>query len=83
MEGIQKYQVALVNVLRKKQPVWLIGKDKYDDVDWFTDNPNRAGGTVVAWTDATVAQYCSYIKEILTADWAVSNRPAVEVSAFG
>ena len=38
---------------------------------------------VVARTDATVAQCCSYIKGILTTDWAVSNWPAVEVSAFG
>ena len=58
-------------------------KGQYDNAEWFKDNPNRAGGTVVARTDATVAQYCSYIKEILTADWAVRNRPAVEVSAFG
>ena len=58
-------------------------KGQYDDADWFKDNPNRAGGTVIARTDATVAQYHSYIKEILTMDWAVSNRPAVEVSAFG
>ena len=36
-------------------------KGQYDDADWFKDNPNRAGGTVVARTDATVAQYCSYI----------------------
>ena len=58
-------------------------KGQYDDADWFKDNPNRAGGTVVARTDVTVAQYCSYIKGILTTDWAVSNRPAVKVSAFG
>ena len=58
-------------------------KGQYDDADWFKDNPNRAGGTVVARTDATVAQYCSYIKGILTTDWAVSNQPAVKVSAFG
>ena len=56
---------------------------QYDDADWFKDNPNRAGGTVVTGSDATVTQYCSYIKGILTTDWAVSNRPAVEVSAFG
>ena len=37
-------------------------KGQYDDADWFKDNPNRAGGTVIARTDATVAQYCSYIK---------------------
>ena len=58
-------------------------KGQYDDADWFKDNPNRAGGTVVARTDATVGQYCSYIKGILTMDWAVSNRSAVKVSAFG
>ena len=58
-------------------------KGQYDDADWFKDNPNRAGGTVIARTDATVAQYCSYIQGILTMDWAISNRPAVEVSAFG
>ena len=58
-------------------------KGQYDDADWFKDNPNRAGGTVVARTDATVAQYCPYIKGILTTNWAVSNRSAVKVSAFG
>ena len=58
-------------------------KGQYDDADWFSENPNRAGGTVVAQTDATVAQYCSYIKGILTNDWAVSNRPAVKVSTLG
>ena len=30
-----------------------------------------------------VAQYCSYIRGILTNDWALSNRPAVEVSVLG
>ena len=58
-------------------------KGQYDDADWFNENPNRAAGTVVARTDATVAQYCSYIKGILTNDWAVSNRPAVKVSTLG
>ena len=58
-------------------------KGQYDDANWFKDNPNRTGGTVVARTDATVAQYCSYIKGILTTDWAVSNRPAMKVSVFG
>ena len=58
-------------------------KGQYDDADWFKDNPNRVGGTVIARTDATVAQYCSYIDEVLTMDWAVSNRPAVEDNAFG
>ena len=55
-------------------------KGQYDDADWFKDNPNRAGCTVIARTDA---QYCSYIKGILTMDWAVSNRLAVKVSSFG
>ena len=58
-------------------------KGQYDDADWFNDNPNRAGGTVVARTDATVAQYCPYIKGILATDWEVSNWPAVTVNAFG
>ena len=34
-----------------------------DDADWFNENPIRAGGTVTTETDATVAQYCSYIRE--------------------
>ena len=54
-----------------------------DDADWFNGNPNRVGGSVVTRTDATVAQYCSYIRGILTKDWALSNRPAVEVSVLG
>ena len=54
-----------------------------DDADWFNGNPNRAGGSVATETDATVAQYCSYIRGILTKDWALSNRPAVEVSVLG
>ena len=58
-------------------------KGQYDDADWFNENPNRAAGMVVARIDATVAQYCSYIKGILTNDWAVSNRPAVKVSRLG
>ena len=58
-------------------------KGQYDDADWFNENPSRAGGTAVARTDAIVAQYCSYIKGILTNEWAVSNRPAVKVSALG
>ena len=57
---------------------------KYDDdADWFNGNPNRVGGSVATETDATVAQYCSYIRGILTKDWALSNRPAVEVSLLG
>ena len=54
-----------------------------DDADWFNGNPNRAGGSVATETDATVAQYCSYIRGILTKNWALSNRPAVEVSVLG
>ena len=57
-------------------------KGRYDDADWFKDNPNRAGGTVVVRTEATVAKYCSYIKGILANDWTVSNRPAVKASVF-
>ena len=58
-------------------------KGQYEDADWLNENPNRAAGTVFARTDATVAQYCSYITGILTKDWAVSNRPAVKVSMLG
>ena len=58
-------------------------KGQYKDADWLNKNPNRAAGTVFARTDATVAQYCSYITGIRTKDWAVSNRPAVEVTTLG
>ena len=54
-----------------------------DDADWFNENPNRAGGKAATGTDATVAQYCSYIRGILTKNWAVSNWPAVKVSVLG
>ena len=54
-----------------------------DDADWFNGNPNRVGGSVITGTDVTVAQYCSYIRGILTKDWALGNRPAVEVSVLG
>ena len=54
-----------------------------DDVNWFNGNPNWAGGSVATEPDATVAQYCSYIRGILTKNWALSNRPAVEVSVLG
>ena len=54
-----------------------------DDADWFDGNPNRVGGSVITGTDATVAHYCSYIRGIPNADWAVSNRPAVESSVLG
>ena len=51
---------------------------QYDfDADWLDGHPNRRGGSVISGTDATVAQYCRYIKEIPTKDWALSNRPAV------
>ena len=44
------------------RPVAVLTSQKgmYGDADWLKDNPNRAGGTVVARTDATVAQYCPY-----------------------
>ena len=54
-----------------------------DDDDWFIGYPNQEGGSIKTKTDATVAQYCSYIREILTENWAFSNRPAVEVSVLG
>ena len=63
---------------------WVDRNGQYeDDADWFNGNPNRAGGTVATETDATVVQYCSYIRGILTKNWALSNRPAVEVSVLG
>ena len=51
---------------------------QYDyDADWLDGHPNQVGGSVITGTDATVAQYCSYIRGISTEDWALSNRPAV------
>ena len=51
---------------------------QYDyDADWLDGHPNRVGGSVITGTDATVVQYCSYIRGIPTEDWALSNRPAV------
>ena len=51
-------------------------KGQYDDdADWFNENPNRAGGTAAAQTDATVAQYCSYIKGNLVQELG-SQQPA-------
>ena len=47
-----------------------------DDADWVNENPNRAGGSVETETEATVAQCCSYIRGILTKNWALSNRCA-------
>ena len=52
------------------------GQYKFD-ADWLDGHPNRRGSSVITGTDATVAQYCRYIKGIPTKDWALSNRPAV------
>ena len=56
---------------------------RYDDSDWFKENPNRAVGMEVSRTGMTCAEYCSYIQVTSLNDWAVSNRPAVEVIVFG
>ena len=55
---------------------------RYDDADWFKENPNRAVGREVSRTGTTCADYCPYIKGISVNDWAVSNRPAVEAIVF-
>ena len=47
------------------------------DADWLDGHPNRRGGSVITESEATVAQYCTYIKGIPTKDWGLSNRPAV------
>ena len=47
------------------------------DVDWLDGHPNRRGSSVITGTEATVAQYCRYIKGLPTKDWGLSNRPAV------
>ena len=52
------------------------------DADWLDGHPNRVGGSVITGTDATVAQYCSYIRGIPTEDWALSNRPAVWINVL-
>ena len=52
------------------------GQYKFD-ADWLDGHPNRRGGSVITGTEATVAQYCRYIKGIPTKDWGLSNRPAV------
>ena len=39
-----------------------------DDADWLDGYPNRVGGSVITETDATVAQYGSYIRGIPTED---------------
>ena len=51
------------------------------DVDWLDGHPNRRGGSVITGTEATVAQFCRYIKGLPTKDWGLSNRPAVWNSA--
>ena len=51
------------------------------DADWLDGHPNRRGGSVITGTEASVAQYCRYIKGIPTKDWGLSNRPAVWNSA--
>ena len=51
------------------------------DVDWLDGHPNRRGGSVITGTEATVAQYCRYIKGLPIKDWGLSNRPAVWNSA--
>ena len=51
------------------------------DVDWLDGHPNRRGGSVITGTEATVAQYCRYIKGLPIKDWGLSNRPAVWHSA--
>ena len=56
---------------------------RYDDSDWFKENLNRAVGMEVSRTGMTYAEYCPYIKVTSLNNWAVSNRPAVEVIVFG
>ena len=55
---------------------------RYDDSYWFKENPNRAVGMEVSRTGMTCTEYCPYIKVTSLNDWAVSNRPAVEVIVF-
>ena len=65
------------------KPVRLIGTGQYDnDADWLDGYPNRVGGSVITGTDATVVQYCSYIRGLPTEDWALSNRPAVWINVL-
>ena len=52
------------------------------DADWLDGYPNRVGGSVITRTDATVAQYCSYMGEIPTEDGARRNGPAVWINVF-
>ena len=57
----------------------LVGRNgQYEfDADWLDGHPNRRGGSVITKDEATVVQYCGYIKGIPTEDWGLSNRPAV------
>ena len=43
------------------------GQFKFD-VDWLDGHPNWRGGSVITGTEATVAQYCRYIKGLPTKD---------------
>ena len=51
---------------------------RYEDADWFKENPNRAVGREISRTGTKCVDSCPYIKGISVNDWAVSNRPAVE-----
>ena len=55
---------------------------RYDDADWFKENPNRAVGREVSRTGTTCTNYCPYITGISVNNWAVSNKPAVEAIVF-
>ena len=58
------------------QPVWWAGTDstKLTLIGWTAI---RTGGAVwvITVAEATVVQYCGYIKGIPTEDWGLSNRP--------
>ena len=49
------------------------GQYKFDAA-WLDGHPNQRGGSVITETEATVAQYCGYIKGIPAKDWGLSNR---------
>ena len=57
-------------------------RSRYEDADWFKENPNWVVGREVSRTGTTCMDYCPYITEISVNDWAVSNRPAVEAIVF-
>ena len=46
----------------------LVGRNgQYEfDADWLDGHPNRRGGSVITEAEATVVQYCGYIREIPT-----------------